>query len=260
MFGAREALTLGKEVVLQARQGAGNQIIDALPEAARESLLAAGRQVHLSASDLIFGQSRRLTSVYFPLDAVLALVTLLRDGSTIQLSSIGKEGTSGFPLLLGAGSMLNAACICQVPGEALVVPSLTFQQVLDRSPELQAVGLRYVAVLLSQIGQGVACARLHNTVSRCARWLLAIHDRVGTDAVHVTHEHLAVMLGTRRASVTEALGTLARTDLIRSRRGSVVILDSAGLEAAACECYSVIRDVRREMLPPAGSTGRRTGK
>ncbi len=256
ILGAREASALGKEIVLQAGQGGGNQIIDALPGAARESLLGAGRLVHLSVSDTIFGQSRPLTSVYFPLDTVLALVTLLRDGSTIQLTSIGREGMSGFPLLLGTGSMLNAACICQVPGQAIAVPSPAFQQALNCSPELQAVGLRYVALLLTQIGQGVACSRLHHTVSRCARWLLATHDRVGTDSIRVTHEYLAFMLGTRRASVTEAIGALARTNLIRSRHGSIMILDRPGLEAVACECYSVIRAARREMLPPAGSTYR----
>ena len=76
---------------------------------------------------------------------------------------------------------------------------------------------------------------------RCARWLLLTHDRVAADQFPITHEFLAQMLGVRRASVTEAVGTLQQAGLIAYRRGKMTVVDRAGLVAAACECYRVIR-------------------
>ena len=56
------------------------------------------------------------------------------------------------------------------------------------------------------------------------------------------------MLGARRASVTEALGPLQEAGLVRSHRGRIIILDGAGLEARACECYRVVKDEYDRLL------------
>jgi Mn-dependent DtxR family transcriptional regulator len=83
---------------------------------------------------------------------------------------------------------------------------------------------------------------------RCARWLLATHDRVGGDAFPLTHEFLAAMLGVRRASVTVAAGMLQQAGLIRYSRGRVTILDRERLEEASCECYRVVRTQHARLL------------
>lgn len=219
----------------------GNELLDALSTGSLASVMAIGRRVRLSAQETLFEQSDRVRTVHFPLTAVLSLTTLLRDGATIGLAVIGKDGTTGVPLLLGTDSMANAACTCEVAGEVIAIPAEQFLEELQRNPELRAVGLRYVALLLTQIGQAVACSRLHHTVHRCASWLLVTRDRVGADRFRVTHGLLAQMLGTRRASVTEALGVLTRADAISTHYGTIEILDRVILESAACECYGVIR-------------------
>jgi len=101
---------------------------------------------------------------------------------------------------------------------------------------------------MTQMSQSVACNGLHRLEPRCCRWLLMSRDRVGSDDLRLTHEFLAVMLGARRASVTEALGPLQEAGLIRSRRGRIVILDGAGLEERSCECYAVVRDAYDRLL------------
>ena len=81
-----------------------------------------------------------------------------------------------------------------------------------------------------------------------ARWLLMTQDRAGTSAFHITHEFLASMLGVRRAGVTQAARALQAAGLIRYRRGELVVIDRAGLEAASCTCYCADLSAYRRTL------------
>jgi CRP-like cAMP-binding protein len=98
----------------------------------------------------------------------------------------------------------------------------------------------YVHWTYASMAQWILCARLHPVEERMARWLLMVHDRVAQDTFPLTHEFLAQMLGVRRATVTLAAGTLQRAGLANFRRGLVTILDRAGLESSACECYQLL--------------------
>jgi CRP-like cAMP-binding protein len=102
--------------------------------------------------------------------------------------------------------------------------------------------LRYTMATLGAIAQSAACNRLHMLEQRCARWLLSAHDHAGKDTFPMTHEFLAMMLGVRRAGVTVAAQSLQHAALIAYNHGTMSILDRAGLEAAACECYRTIQD------------------
>lgn len=219
----------------------GNRLLDALPGSVRLDVLDQAQLVRLSLRQLLFRQDEPIERVYFPTTAVLSLVTLLQDGSMIELAVIGNEGMTGTPVLLGADAMANAHCICQIVGEAVSMPTASFRHQLDEHPDLREVCNRYIGVLLTELSQGVACSRMHTTTQRCARWLLMTHDRVRADRFHLTHEFLGFMLGSRRASVSESLSRLSTDGLISSRHGDINILDRFGLEREACECYDVIR-------------------
>jgi CRP-like cAMP-binding protein len=220
----------------------GNKLIDALPPRVRQSLLRRAERRHLDRGKLCFRQDEPITHVQFPTTAVLSLVTRLRDGTAIEVSTIGCEGTTAVPVFLGTGAMSNAECLCQIAGEGISLRSNDFKAEVDSSAELRDLLNRYVAALLTQVGQTVACSRLHNVTQRSARWLLMTHDRVGSDSFHLTHELLGLMLGVRRASVSEALAPLKRDGTIRSGRGDIEIVDRGRLEKLTCECYSVMND------------------
>jgi Mn-dependent DtxR family transcriptional regulator len=103
--------------------------------------------------------------------------------------------------------------------------------------------------LFTQVSQQVACNALHSVTARCSRWMLLTADRVSQNEFPLTQEFLAQMLGVRRASVTEAAGTLQDAGFIRYARGRVTVVDREGLEDAACECYRIVRTEFDRLLP-----------
>ena len=227
-----------------------NRLLDAVPSGDLTRLLREAERVSHPRGEILSRQGEPIAKVYFPVTAVLSLVTTLTDGSTIEISTIGNEGTTAVPIHLGAESMANATCLCQIPGDSLSIDAESFRAAVRRSEQLRSVMDRYVLTLLIQVGQAVACNALHSTIERAARWLLTSHDRVRSDEFSLTQEFLSYMLGVRRASVTVAARTLQAADLIRYQHGKITIVDRRGLEEAACECYFVMRSAYEDAFAP----------
>lgn len=181
------------------------------------------------------------TYVYFPRDAVVTQLVLMQDGAAVEGATIGNEGLVGVAVFLG-DTAPSEEMVVQVAGEAARMPAADFRHSIANSIKLQAQLQRYTLALMNQLGRTAGCNRLHSVEERCARWLMMTRDRMGRETFPLTHESLAGTLGVRRASVTEAAGTLHRAGIIDYSRGSMTILDSAGLEAAACEDYRLSRE------------------
>ena len=127
-----------------------------------------------------------------------------------------------------------------------------FRQAVQDSVPLTALLLRYTQARLTHLSQSAVCNRVHSIEERCARWLLMTHDAVPGDRFELTQEFLAEMLGVRRAGVSIAAGILQRAGFIRYSRGRIEVVDRAGLESAACECYGVIaREYERLIGSPS---------
>jgi CRP-like cAMP-binding protein len=198
----------------------------------------------LELKDPMLEPGKRIDHVYFPINSVGSILSLVDETPGVEIATVGNEGMIGLSVSWGiATTNPTELAQCQVPGDALIMDADTFaSRVSEGGAFAEAVHL-YTQAFVSQIGQQVACNGLHSVEERCARWILLTADRVGEDVFPLTQEFLAQMLGVRRPSVTVVEGTLQQAGLIRSRRGRVEITNRRGLEMASCECYGVLRDV-----------------
>jgi CRP-like cAMP-binding protein len=197
--------------------------------------------VELGPKQRLAEPNNPIPAVYFPLDAVVSVSASGESGGAIEVGSIGCEGMVGLPLLFGSDRSTNGMLV-QIAGEAERMASDALLGELGRNPNFRRLLHLYVQCFVTQLSQSTACNRLHAAEQRLARWLLICRDRVGRDEIPITHETMALMLGVRRATVTEAAGSLQSRGFIRYRRGVVTIVDRSRLEAAACACYQIVRD------------------
>jgi CRP-like cAMP-binding protein len=215
-----------------------NSLLRALDGSRAERFLSVARIVELASRQKIYDPDEPIATVYFPLTSVLSIVARMEDGGMIEVGTVGREGVSALPLILGSTTSANE-CYCQVPGIAVVISAEMFMQMSDEDKDFRRLLDRYLQAYINFLGQLAACNRLHSVYERCARWLLLTHDRVEADHLPLTHEFLAMMLGTRRSGVTIAAATLQKAGFIRYGSGTISILDRTGLEEASCECYGV---------------------
>ena len=231
-----------------------NRLLAALPRHDRLSMIARCETVALVASDVLFEPGERLRHVHFPITALVSLVTPVPSSAGVEVGLVGDEGMVGTPLVLGM-AVTPLAGIVQRAGVSLCMGAAGFTRQLSSRPALRRLLDRYLFVRMTQLARSAGCTRYHLVEARLARLLLMTQDRARSSAMHITHEFLALMLGVRRAGVTQAAISLQRLGLIRYSRGDIVILDRPGLESAACACYVADRDTYRRVLGP--STGSR---
>lgn len=229
----------------------GNQLLARLPRDDYSMLLPRMQPVSLKLKQILYEARSRIDQAYFPISGVVCALIFMENGSTIEVASIGSEGMVGCPAFLRPETSLTQVVV-QVAGDALRLRADTLGEEAARDGPLRRLLLAYQSAFLCQVSHGVACNGLHSVQQRCCRWLLMTQDRVPNDILPLTHELLAVMLGVRRASVSEVLRPLQEGGLIRSRRGKIAILDRAGLEASCCECYQTLNGEFDRLLGSPG--------
>jgi CRP-like cAMP-binding protein len=179
---------------------------------------------------------------------MISVTVSTRDGRTVETGAIGSREVVGINAFMGGREITQTEYVVQLPGDAIKIATQPLKTEFDRNTEMRDVMLRYTQAFMAQISQNVACNRLHETDQRFARWLLEVRDRVQADEFPLTHEFMAEMLGVRRASVTDAATNLKKRDIIRSRRGSIQIMDLRRLKATSCECYEALKEEYDRLL------------
>ncbi len=224
-----------------------NHLLAVLPQAEYQRLAPYLREVNLSLGHILYEPGEEITTVFFPNQSMISLVQIMEDGSTIEAGIVGNDGMVGYPVYLG-GDNTTSRVIVQIAGSAIALDAGILKAEFERGGELQKLLLRYTQAFLAQVSQTAACNRFHPTEERLARWLLQCQDFARSATLQLTQEFLSSMLGTRRASITVAAGTLQKAGLIHYNRGHIDILQREALELAACECYSVVRSEYTRLL------------
>lgn len=224
----------------EPRPSIKNRILGRLPEEEYLRLAPHLEAVQLTLGRTIHPANEPISHIYFPENSMISLVSNMANGSTVEVGVVGREGAAGIHALMGAESSQNESMV-QIADGAVRIKTEVLRAEFKRGGGLQDLLLRYMHALLIQVSQTAACNRLHSVEERLSRWLLMCHDRAPSDNLPLTHEFLAMMLGTRRAGVTGAALSLQAEGFVNYRRGNVTILDRAGLENFTCECYQIVK-------------------
>lgn len=236
-----------------------NRLLSTLPEDLYARIAKDLRMVKVGVGEALLQHGMPVTDVYFPNGGVYSLTNQMKDGSLVEVATVGTEGMLGVAVFLG-DLVGSGTSLLQVPAEQPNghLPTLAVRKFIEHAtppgPFRDVVG-RYAQANLLQIMQCTACNALHNIEQRCCRWLLQTHDRVENDEFQLKHEFLAIMLGSHRPTVTLVLGTLQKAGLISTKYGRIRVLNRESLEAASCECYEAIHGQFRRLGLENGAPG-----
>lgn len=228
-----------------------NQVLAMLPRPVFEEIEQRLRRETLEPWQVLRDEHEPIQRVYFPVDGVISIVSVTENGGIAESYTAGCDGMAGSEIVCGDRQLIFRS-MCQIPGTFYSMDAREFCNLAEHHIGVVATLRAYTHCLLSLAGRSGACNLLHPVVQRCARWLLASHDRVRKDTFELTHDILSTMLGVHRPAVSIAAGTLQKAGLISYTRGRITIADRAGLEQASCECYGVItREFCRVLGGPA---------
>jgi CRP-like cAMP-binding protein len=223
-----------------------NELLAALPRQDMESLFEHLELVPMPFGKELFEYGSKLDYVYFPTTAIVSLLYVMEDGATTEIAVVGHEGVVGVSVFMGERAMCSAVVQGAGHGYRLKTPYL--RDAFNGGGALPQLLMRYTNALFAQMAQNAVGGRHSSIEQKLCRWLLDRLDRSASNELKVTQELISIMLGVRRESITAAAGKLQDEGLIHYRRGNITVLDRAGLEAYAGECYKVAKSEYDRLL------------
>jgi CRP-like cAMP-binding protein len=217
-----------------------NELLASLPPETADAARARLELVDLATGALLYEAGTVLRHSFFPVTAVVSLVSPLLNGDSAEVAVVGREGVVGVCAFMGGGLALSGAVV-QRSGLAWRIGARDIADLSRSSEAVMQQLLRYTQSLFTQMSQTSACNRHHALSVRLCRWLLQHSDRQEGDELHITQERIAGLLGVRREGITATALKLQQAGLIRYFRGRIQMLDRPGLEQHSCECYRVMQ-------------------
>jgi CRP-like cAMP-binding protein len=219
-----------------------NHILEELPAAVLSRWHDELEEVSLKRGDVLYQAGSKMHYGYFPITAIVSILSDLENGSSAEVAVIGNEGVIGASIFMG-DSLTSHSAVVLSAGQGYRLKASLMREEFNQSNAVMQVLLCYMQTLIAQMCQTAACNRHHTLNQQLCRLLLLINDRMDGNDVLMTQELLARTLGVRREGVTEAALLLQKSGLIRYSRGHIEILDRAGIEDRSCECY--VNDKKR---------------
>ncbi len=204
--------------------------------------------VDLSSGSILYDPGETINYVHFPTSCIVALLNIMENGDSSEISLVGNDGLIGVSLFM-SGSSTPSQAVVQSAGKAYQLSKKHMHEEFDLHGELLHVFLSYTQALITQMAQTAVCNRHHTIDQQLCRWLLLSLDRLSSNKLKMTQELIANMLGVRREGITEAAGKLQKKGVIQYCRGQITVIDRYQLEALSCECYSVVKKEADRLLP-----------
>jgi len=217
-----------------------NRLLAALPDEDYQRIAIQLELVSLPLGESIYEAGDKIEHIHFPINCILSLLYVMKNGSSAEIAVAGNEGLVGVALFMGGGSTPSRAVV-QSAGHSYRMKGVLLKQEFDQSHALQVRLLRFTQALITQMSQTAVCNRHHSVDQQLSRWLLLSLDRLSSNKLEMTQELIANMLGVRREGVTEAAGKLQAKGIIQYSRGHITVLDRPKLESQVCECYQVVK-------------------
>lgn len=234
---------------------AGNRLLSTFSADARGLVESEGTLIDLASGDIVLTRGEQVFCSIFPIgETMISMAVELSGGRTVEVASIGREGAVGGIVSCGYAPAFSRA-VCLVGGKAYRIPMQALEQAKSRSGFIGNLFCRFSDYLLAQVMQSVACHAFHSIPERAARWLLHAQDRAG-DRIELTQEAFAGLLGVQRTTVNAVVKDLSSEGLVVTGRGTIRVIDRAGLKRRSCECYDRLADHFNAAIGPKGVGGK----
>jgi CRP-like cAMP-binding protein len=217
-----------------------NRLLLALPSRNLKRLMPELEHIRCQRAQVLMDAECPLDHVFFPDSGVVSVVAVYANGSIIEMATVGREGFADVQAVFGA-KRSSVQLLVQIPGSAARMSRPAFTRAMQSMPSFRGLMDAYVQAFLEQVMVSVACNGAHSLKQRLARWLLMMRDRSDGDALPITQDLLAEMLGVQRPTITNAAREFERAGLIERGRRQLTILDRQGLTETSCECYQLVR-------------------
>src|ERR1700693_3141348 len=225
-----------------------NALIAALSAMECERLAKDLELVPLTLGQVLYESGQTMSHAYFPLDCIVSLLYVMKNGESAEIAIVGNEGMIGVPLFMGGESTQNRA-IVQNAGHAYRLKAQVLKDEFYSGGALQRLLLLFASALITQMVQTAACNRHHPVDQQLCRWMLLSLDRLPSNRISMTEKLVGNMLGLSPAEVTNATNVLQKAGLINYDAGEIMVLTRPGVEKRSCECYDVVKKENGRLLP-----------
>jgi CRP-like cAMP-binding protein len=225
-----------------------NALLAALSAAECKRLTSDLELVPLKLGQILYESGQTMSHAYFPLDCIVSLLYVMKNGESAEIAIVGKEGMIGIPLFMG-GESTQSRAIVQNAGHAYRLKAQVLKDAFHSGGALQRLLLMFASALITQMVQTAACNRHHPVDKQLCRWMLLSLDQLPSNRISMTDKLVGNMLGLSPAKVTQATNVLQKAGLIQYKAGEITVINRPGVEKRSCECYKVVKKESDRLLP-----------
>ena len=224
-----------------------NALLAALSDADCKRLTESLGRVRLELGQSLYESGETMRHAYFPIDCVVSLLYVMKNGESAEIANVGNEGMVGIALFMGGQSTISRAIVHNA-GHAYRIEAHVLRAEFQNGGALSRLLLMFASALITQMVQTAACNRHHTVDQQLCRWMLLSLDRLPSRRISMTETLIGNMLGLDHASVHAATDVLGKAGLIRCNDGEITVLDRTGVEQRSCECYDVVKKESDRLL------------